>query len=113
MDLSRPCPPEPNILHGSLIMNFGHQKHDKACVGGHVVGCYPMSHGTEMLLDRLIIYFMLIVGTLFTSWYSVRLGFNLFLRVSLGNFVFELALWDEPNVRYRPDALAPSIFRAS
>ena len=54
VDMSRPCPPEPNILHGSLIMNFGHQKHDKACVGGHVVGCYPINHRTEILLDRLI-----------------------------------------------------------
>lgn len=29
--------------------------------------------------DRLVIYFILIVGTLFTSWYSLRLIFNLFL----------------------------------
>jgi len=32
--------------------------------------------------DRLLIYLMLIVGTLFTSWYSVRLRFNLFLGVN-------------------------------
>jgi NADH-ubiquinone oxidoreductase chain 5 len=32
--------------------------------------------------DRLVIYFILIVGTLFTSWYSVRLSFNLFFRVN-------------------------------
>lgn len=32
--------------------------------------------------DRLIIYLMLVVGTLFTSWYSVRLSFNLFLSIN-------------------------------
>lgn len=48
-------------------------------------GFYSKDLIIEMRLqggDRLIIYFMLIVGTLFTSWYSVRLGFNLFLRVN-------------------------------
>lgn len=32
--------------------------------------------------DRLVIYFILIVGTLFTSWYSLRLIFNLFLSTN-------------------------------
>lgn len=48
-------------------------------------GFYSKDLIIEMRLqggDRLIIYFMLIVGTLFTSWYSLRLGFNLFLRAN-------------------------------
>nr|YP_010230656.1 NADH dehydrogenase subunit 5 [Bathymodiolus aduloides]QSV10333.1 NADH dehydrogenase subunit 5 [Bathymodiolus aduloides] len=32
--------------------------------------------------DSLVIYFMLLVGTLFTSWYSFRLSFNLFLSMN-------------------------------
>ncbi len=32
--------------------------------------------------DRLVIYLILIVGTLFTSWYSLRLIFNLFLSIN-------------------------------
>nr|YP_010570475.1 NADH dehydrogenase subunit 5 [Gigantidas vrijenhoeki]UZG65988.1 NADH dehydrogenase subunit 5 [Gigantidas vrijenhoeki] len=32
--------------------------------------------------DSLVIYFMLVLGTLFTSWYSLRLMFNLFLGVN-------------------------------
>ncbi|MCJ0352239.1 hypothetical protein JY783_19595, partial [Clostridioides difficile] len=32
--------------------------------------------------DRLVVYFILLVGTLFTSWYSFRLRFNLFLGVN-------------------------------
>nr|YP_009520113.1 NADH dehydrogenase subunit 5 [Bathymodiolus securiformis]ATB19144.1 NADH dehydrogenase subunit 5 [Bathymodiolus securiformis] len=32
--------------------------------------------------DSLVIYFMLVVGTLFTSWYSLRLMFNLFLSTN-------------------------------
>nr|YP_010230669.1 NADH dehydrogenase subunit 5 [Bathymodiolus azoricus]QSV10346.1 NADH dehydrogenase subunit 5 [Bathymodiolus azoricus] len=48
-------------------------------------GFYSKDLIIEMSLqggDSLMIYFMLIVGTLFTSWYSVRLGFNLFLSVN-------------------------------
>lgn len=32
--------------------------------------------------DRLVVYFALIIGTLFTSWYSLRLSFNLFLSIN-------------------------------
>ena len=32
--------------------------------------------------DRLVVYIILVTGTLFTSWYSLRLRFNLFLGIN-------------------------------
>nr|WIW40566.1 NADH dehydrogenase subunit 5 [Bathymodiolus septemdierum] len=48
-------------------------------------GFYSKDLIIEMSLqsgDSLMIYLMLVVGTLFTSWYSVRLSFNLFLSMN-------------------------------